>query len=378
MEYGIDRIDQYKKLLSGRIALATAPSGRTSSLQSTIERLQEVCKLQLLLAPEHGVRGDKAAGETFENAVDVPSGLPVMSLYGKNASHHLSKEACESFDTLVYDIQDVGARCYTFISTLKILIEDCAEHGKRLIVLDRPNPLGDAAEGMLLKSETRSFVGCYDIPLRYGLTCGEFAQMVNCEQKYNCDLHIVPCKGWQRQQLFPSLNKVWVMPSLAMARFETALLYPGTCMLEGVNCSEGRGTADPFAILGAPYIDAEKLTARFNALHLSGLIATSLYFTPSASKYAGEMCGGMHLHVTDAERVRPVEMGMRLLALIREMYPNSFCLLPPHMAGDMPFISKLAGHRLFENADWPVDDWVAAAANEAESFAKRKQEYHLY
>ena len=172
MEYGVDRIGQHAGLLNGRVALATSPSGRTSGLQSTIERLREVCSLQLLLAPEHGVRGDKGAGEIFENAVDGPSGLLVTSLYGKEASHHLSEEACAAFDILVYDIQDVGARCYTFISTLQILLEDCARYGKRLIVLDRPNPLGDMAEGMLLRLDTRSFVGCYDIPLRYWLTCG--------------------------------------------------------------------------------------------------------------------------------------------------------------------------------------------------------------
>ena len=171
---------------------------------------------------------------------------------------------------------------------------------------------------------------------------------------------------------------MWVMPSLAMPRFETALLYPGTCMLEGVNCSEGRGTADPFAILGAPYIDAETLTARFNAMKLPGVIATPLYFTPSASKYAGEMCGGMHLHVTDAHRVQPVALGMQLLALIRELYPKHFSLLPPLREGDMPFLSKLAGHRLFENADWPVEEWLACAEREAAAFAARKQAYHLY
>lgn len=378
MEYGVDRIGQHAGLLNGRVALATSPSGRTSGLQSTIERLREVCSLQLLLAPEHGVRGDKGAGETFENAVDGPSGLPVASLYGKDASHHLSEEVCAAFDILVYDIQDVGARCYTFISTLQILLEDCARYGKRLIVLDRPNPLGDMAEGMLLRPDTRSFVGCYDIPLRYGLTCGEFALMVNHERDLGCDLQVIPCLGWNRHALFPELNKVWVMPSLAMPRFETALLYPGTCMLEGVNCSEGRGTADPFAILGAPYIDAETLTARFNAMKLPGVIATPLYFTPSASKYAGEMCGGMHLHVTDAHRVQPVALGMQLLALIRELYPKHFSLLPPLREGDMPFLSKLAGHRLFENADWPVEDWLSCAEREAAAFAARKQAYHLY
>ena len=375
--FGIDRVAEYRELLAGRVALITAPSGRTADNRSSIDRLREVCDLRLLLAPEHGVRGDKGAGELFDDCVDGPSGLPMMSLYRREGKG-LSFQALDRFDTLVYDIQDVGCRYYTFISTLRNAMAGCAGAGKRLVVLDRGNPLGGTVEGTLLQREYRSFVGCWEMPQRYGLTCGEFARMINGEERLGCDLQVVPCAGLTRSMMFSDWGRVWVMPSLAMPRFETALLYPGTCMLEGVNCSEGRGTADPFAILGAPYIDAETLTARFNAMKLPGVIATPLYFTPSASKYAGEMCGGMHLHVTDAHRVQPVALGMQLLALIRELYPKHFSLLPPLREGDMPFLSKLAGHRLFENADWPVEDWLACAEREAAAFAARKQAYHLY
>ena len=375
--FGADRVAEFSHLLSGRAALLTGPSGRTSGNEPTIDVLKRCCDLRLLLAPEHGVRGDKAAGALFADETDPESGLTVRSLYTKT-SKRLSAETLALFDTLVYDIADVGCRYYTFLSTLRYCIEDCAAAGKRLVVLDRPNPLGDRVEGGLLRPETASFVGGYEMPVCYGLTCGELAEMMNAELGCGCDLQIVPCANLTRACTFRDWGHYWVTPSLGIPRFETALLYPGTCMLEGVNCSEGRGTADPFAILGAPYIDAETLTARFNAMKLPGVIATPLYFTPSASKYAGEMCGGMHLHVTDAHRVQPVALGMQLLALIRELYPKHFSLLPPLREGNMPFLSKLAGHRLFENADWPVEDWLACAEREAAAFAARKQAYHLY
>ena len=189
--FGIDRVGEFAHLLEGRVALITSPSGRTADNRSSIDRLKEVCDLQLLLAPEHGVRGDKGAGELFEDCVDGPSGLPMMSLYRKD-SKGLSPEALARFDTLVYDIQDVGCRYYTFISTLRNAMGDCAKAGKRLVVLDRPNPLGGKVEGTTLLPDYRSFVGCWEMPQRYGLTCGEFARMVNAEEHIGCDLQVVP------------------------------------------------------------------------------------------------------------------------------------------------------------------------------------------
>ncbi|MDO5483906.1 MAG: DUF1343 domain-containing protein, partial [Desulfovibrionaceae bacterium] len=169
--FGADRINEYRHLFTGRVALLTSPSGRTSANRSTIDVLREHCNLQLLLAPEHGVRGDKAAGALFTDETDPESGLPVSSLYTKE-SKRLSPQTLENFDTLVYDIADVGCRYYTFISSLRYCIEDCAAAGKRLVVLDRPNPMGEWVEGGLLRMENQSFVGCYDLPVCYGLTCG--------------------------------------------------------------------------------------------------------------------------------------------------------------------------------------------------------------
>lgn len=375
--FGVDRISEYRGILTGRVALLTAPSGRTSGNRSTIAVLQECCDLVLLLAPEHGVRGDKAAGALFADETDEDSGLPVRSLYTKE-SKRLSAETLEKFDTLVYDIADVGCRYYTFISTLKFCIADCARAGKRLVVLDRPNPLGDRVEGGVLQDAVSSFVGCHSLPVCYGLTCGELALMLNQELHAGCDLHIVPCAGLARHMTFRDWGLPWVMPSMGIPRYETALLYPGTCLIEGTNCSEGRGTADPFAIIGAPFIKAEAFCTAFNALHCPGIVATPVYFTPTASKHQGILCGGIHLHILDEALLKPVELGVKLLDLLRTLYPADFRLLPPHQAGGRPFLSLLAGHRDFENPGWRPEEILRRYEEESSDFRRRKAPFEIY
>ena len=375
--FGADRIGEYRDCFAGRVALLTSPSGRTRDNRSTIDVLKDFCDLQLLLAPEHGVRGDKAAGALFTDQIDEESGLTVRSLYTKE-SKRLSPETLSRFDTLVYDIADVGCRYYTFISTLRYCIEDCAAAGKRLVVLDRPNPLGDRVEGGMLREECSSFVGCYDLPVCYGLSCGELAMMMNEELGSGCDLKIVPCAGLTREMTFRNWDHYWVMPSLGIPRYETALLYPGTCLIEGTNLSEGRGTADPFAIIGAPFIRAEEFCRAFNDLNCPGVVATPVYFTPTASKHQGELCGGIHLHIEDEYLLKPVELGVRLLDLLRRMYPADFQLLPPFREGGKPFLSLLAGHREFETPDWDLDTILTHYAAESEAFRLRNAAYDIY
>lgn len=375
--FGADRVAEFKELFVGRVALLTSPTGRTSDNRSTIEVLKAYCQLQLLLAPEHGVRGDKAAGALFSDEIDEESGLPVRSLYTKD-SKRLSAETLEKFDTLVYDIADVGCRYYTFISTLRYCIEDCAAAGKRLVVLDRPNPLGEWVEGGLLQEACSSFVGSYPLPVCYGLTCGELANMMNAELKAGCDLHIVPCAGLTRKMNFRHWDHYWVMPSLGIPRYETAMLYPGTCLIEGTNCSEGRGTADPFAIIGAPFIRAEAFAKAFNEMNCPGIVATPVYFTPTASKHQGVLCGGIHIHIVDEYLLQPVEMGVKLLDLLRSMYPNDFHFLAPHRDGGKPFISLLSGHRDFEQPDWNVEEMLTRYARESDTFRWRKAPYEIY
>ena len=375
--FGVDRVAEYRQLFVGRTALLTGPSGRTSGNRPTVEVLRDCCDLRLLLAPEHGVRGDKAAGALFSDEVDEETGLPVRSLYTKT-SKRLSPETLELFDTLVYDMADVGCRYYTFLSSLRYCIEDCAAAGKRLVVLDRPNPLGDRVEGGLLRPETGSFVGGYSIPVCYGLTCGELADMINRELGCGCDLKMVPCGGLTREMTFRDWGHYWVMPSLGIPRFETALLYPGTCLIEGTNLSEGRGTADPFAILGAPFIRAEQFSREFNAMGCPGVEATPVYFTPTTSKHQGSLCGGIHLHITHEKQLQPVELGVKLLDLLRQMYPGDFQFLPPVRQDGKPFVSLLAGHRDFEDPNWQAQAILERYRQESREFRQRRKPYEYY
>ena len=374
---GADRVAEYPSLFHGRVALLTGPTGRTWDNRSTIDVLKTCCSLCLLLAPEHGVRGDQAAGVLIPDGIDEESGLPVRSLYSGD-SKRLSSQILAQFDTLVYDIADVVCRYYTYISTLRYCIEDCAAAGKRLVVLDRPNPLGDRVEGGILRAECRSFVGAYPLPVCYGLTCGELANMMNTELRCGCDLHIVPCAGLTRNMTFRDWEHYWVMPSPNIPRYETVLLYPGTCLIEGTNCSEGRGTADPFAIIGAPFIRAEAFAREFNRLGCPGVTATPIYFTPSASKHQGTLCGGIHLHVVNEDILKPVELGVKLLDLLRRLYPSEFHFLPPVREGGKPFLCLLAGHRCFEDPAWDAGSVLRFYGLESEAFRRRKAPYEIY
>jgi len=376
--YGIDHIKSYKEWIAdGRVGLLTSITGRDSQNRSTISILQEMCNLTALFGPEHGVRGDLAAGVMVENNVDFATGLPVYSLYGGEGKH-ISQEQLDCFDILVYDIQDIGVRYYTFLSTLHNVLMDCAKAGKRFVVLDRPNPLGGAiVEGGILDMDYSSFVGCYPLPVRYGLTSGEAAMMMNAEMNYGCDLKIVPCSGWKRNSLFSDWGKLWPMPSLGLPTFETTLLYPGTCLIEGTNLSEGRGTAAPFRIIGAPFVDAEALTAAFNQIGLAGVIATPVWFQPTASKYQGEQCGGILLHVTDAAVLRPVTVGVNLLHILRTMYPEDYTILPPYKIGGRPFLALLSGGADL-TGDWDMAALLERYEAESMAFIKRKNCYHIY
>lgn len=375
--FGIDRVAQFRELFTGRVALLTAPTGRTRDNRSSVDVLKECCDLRLLLAPEHGIRGDKPAGALFADEKDPESGLPVCSLYTEG-SKRLSRDKLDRFDTLVYDIADVGCRYYTFLATLRYCMEDCAAAGKRLVVLDRPNPLGDRVEGGVLREETLSFVGGYSLPVCYGLTIGELARMMNGELGLLCDLHVVPCSGLTRDMTFRDWGHYWIMTSLNIPRYETALLYPGTCLVEGTNLSEGRGTADPFAIIGAPFIRAEGFCKAFNDLGCPGVVATPVYFTPTVSKHRGQVCGGIHLHIVEEARLEPVALGVKLLDLARRMYPDDFRLLDTSADWPLPFLSHLSGHRDFEKEDWTPEEVLSRYARESQEFRLRKAPYELY
>ncbi len=379
MKNGIDCIGDYAAILQGkRLGLVTSVSGVGRDFTSSVDILHSAYHLTALYGPEHGVRGAADAGAAVESYTDPDTGLPVHSLYRKD-SKHFTQEMLADIDALVYDIQDVGTRYYTYISTLLYALGDCAKYGKELIVLDRINPLGGSIiEGNVLREEYKSFVGAYPLCTRYGLTAGEFARMANAEQALCCNLSVVPCAGWKRSTLFSQNDLCWMMPSLGIPRFETALLYPGTCIFEGTNVSEGRGTSCPFELIGAPWVNARALTAAMSARALAGVAFTAAYFTPSASKHAGQPCEGVHIHITDAHAFRAVETAYTLLYTLRDLYPDAFAFLPPVRSGSRPFISLLAGSGVFEGEPPALAALLEGFAQDEKAFLRRKEAYHLY
>ncbi len=374
---GADRIEEYKDFFQGgRVGLITTPTGRRTDGKSTIDALNEICDLKVLFGAEHGIRGDIEDAATVEKTKDKKTGLPVYSLY-EGSRRRMTAEMLDLFDIIVYDIQDVGSRYYTFISSLKNVMEDCSGRGKKVVVLDRPDPLGGViTEGNILEQSEYSFVGCHSLPVRYALTPGEFALMVKKEQNLNLDVSIVPLSGWKRDTFFPETGLNFIMPSPNIPSFETALVYVGTCLLEGTNVSEGRGTANPFKVIGAPFIkDAERLSDEFNKKGFAGLCATPYYFNPYTSKHSGKHCGGIHIHVTDQSAAKPFEMGLHLLEMLRDMY-EEFEFLPPVQGRDKPFIQMLSGMELHKG--FKADELIEEIDGHRSSFEERKKEFHLY
>lgn len=378
---GIDCIGKYDKQFKGkRLGLLTSISGVDRNLHSSIEILHKTYGLTALFGPEHGVRGNIGAGDTVDTYTDPETGLRVYSLYRKD-SKRLTEEMLITVDAVIYDIADVGTRYYTFISTMVNAMEECARYGKQLIILDRFNPLSGKIEGNCLKTGFESFVGIYSLCMRYGLTVGEVALMVNKERKISCDLQVIPCEGWSRNMLFPDTGNIWVMPSLGIPRFETALLYPGTCLFEGTNVSEGRGTAAPFEIIGASYVDGIKLTNRMTEQKLPGVAFSPVYFKPFFSKFQGVECQGVHIHVTDARSFRACETGLRLLMTIREMYEDAFVYLIPYTEGGRPFIELLYGSGKLiqaDSAETSLRELILEMEEDARAFEERAKQYYLY
>ncbi len=376
---GIDCISKYNHLFKGKkLGLITSVSGVDRDFTSTIDILNSKYQLTTLYAPEHGVRGDKGAGDTVADYIDEVTGIPVYSLYRKD-SKHLSAELVKDIDALVFDIQDIGSRYYTFISTMIYALEDCKKFQKEFIVLDRINMLGgDEVSGTLLNLEYKSFVGAYDIPNRYGLTIGELAQMVNKERNINCDLTIIPVENWQRTQSILETDLPFVMPSLGIPTFETAFMYVGTCLFEGTNISEGRGTTTPFLTIGAPFINAKDLIEKMKKKNLLGIAYTPIYFTPTFSKFKDENCQGIHLHVTDYKTCDPFIVGVELLFAIKEMYSKEFHYLKPYSENGKMFIEYLTGSDNLTSKEMSKENFIAQAKRDAEIFKKRKSIYEMY
>ena len=276
-----------------------------------------------LFTPQHGFFCEKQDNMIESgHMTDQITGRPVFSLYGD--TRRPTKEMFEHIDVLLVDIVDVGTRVYTFLYTLAYCMEAAREFGKKVVVLDRPNPIGDAVEGNLLKEDCRSFVGLYPIPMRHGLTFGELALLLNDAYGIKADLAVIPMRGWQREMYFPDTGLPFVFPSPNMPTPAAALTYPGQVIWEGTNISEGRGTTLPFELLGAPYLDHRELLAKLAAIPLPGCHLRPVVFEPTSNKWAGVACTGFNLHVTDRATFKPYRTALALLQAIMLLYPEGF------------------------------------------------------
>jgi uncharacterized protein YbbC (DUF1343 family) len=322
-------VEERLDLLAGqRIALVTNHTGRLSNGEFTLDMLlRKGIRIVRLFGPEHGIRGTAGAGESVADTIDAKTGIPVVSLYGKLQKPTPAMLA--DIDMMVYDIQDVGARFYTYISTMKLCMEASAENGLDFVVLDRPNPLGGLkVDGPIMEDSLRSFVGLLPIPVVYGLTCGELAEMINGERWLSggkqARLTVVRMEGWKRSLLWDATGLPWVAPSPNIPFPGSALAYPATCYLEGTNLSEGRGTPRPFETVGAPFLDGVRLSSALKELKLHGVKISPISFIPGASKFKGESCQGVLMEVTDASEFEPLRTALSLLKVVLSSHSTDF------------------------------------------------------
>ncbi len=281
-------------------------------------------KLTCLFSPQHGFAAEKQDNMIeSDHAVDGKTGLPVFSLYGRQ--RRPTKDMFDHFDILFIDLVDVGTRVYTFMYTMAYCLEAAAAHGKKVVVLDRPNPIGGlTVEGNLLRSECASFVGLYPIPMRHGMTLGELALLFNREFGIDADLQIVKMAGWRRGMYFEDTGLPWIFPSPNMPTPATALVYPGQVLWEGTNVSEGRGTTLPFELVGAPYWEIEAIEEKLVASDLPGCMLRAVVFEPTSGKWAEQPCHGFHMHVTDRESFRPYRTSLALYQAVFALHPDDF------------------------------------------------------
>ena len=385
------RENGFRGLVGKRVGLVTNPSGVDSKLQSTIDILFNAPGVNLvaLYGPEHGVRGDLYAGDAVADAVDANTGLPVYSLYG--ATRKPTKEMLKGIDVMVYDIQDVGARSYTFISTLGLVMEACAEIGIEVMVLDRPNPLGGhKIEGCYVEQPFNSFVSQYKIPYVYGLTVGELAVLVNEEglnrgqkgdqKPARCKLSVVPMEGWTRDMLYEDTGLPWILPSPNIPFKETPLYYSasGICGELYGFMNVGVGYTLPFQVFGATWLDPEKLKSRLESYDLPGVSFRTIWFKPFSGSAKGQLVGGLQFFFTDYEKARITEVQFYVIQAVAELYPDkkAFEIIKGYGLFDKVCGTDYVRHKLA--ATYKVQDYIDYWRKDELAFRILSQKYHIY
>ena len=370
-------LKEEKNVLSGKkVGLITNPTGIDSKLTSIVDLLHDDPDINLtgLFGPEHGVRGDAQAGASVEYYIDEKTGLPVYSLYGKTKKP--TPEMLKDVEVLVFDIQDVGTRYYTYIYTMAYAMEAAKENDIPFIVLDRPNPQGgESVDGPVLEPEFSSFVGLYPIPLKHGMTVGELATLFNKEFKIGADLKVIKMKGWKRDMDYDDTGLPFVLPSPNMPTVSTTFVYPATGLIEGTNVSEGRGTTKPFELIGAPYINSDELAGKLNALRLPGVKFRAASFTPTFSKHAGKLSHGVEIYITDREEFKAVPTGLHIIKTIQDLYPGDFEFLAANnfnlLIGNGWIVSRI-------KAGSTVNEILKEYQVRQDAFKKVRKNYLLY
>ena len=371
---GIDVLarGKFRTLAGSRVGVVTNHTGRTASGQPTVDALFHApgVTLAALFGPEHGLRGDFDQPQVADST-DAATGLPVYSLYGTRTQPSAAQLA--DIDTLVFDIQDIGCRFYTYLSTLLHVLEAADAHGKRVVVLDRPNPItGTRAEGPLADPDKLAFVACHPLPVRHGLTLGELARLLHAEKRLTCSLEVISCEGWRRGDWYDATGLLWTDPSPNMRRLPAAALYPGMGLLEFTNVSVGRGTDTPFETFGAPYIDARAFAAALNTKQLPGVRFVPVQFTPRASVFGGERCGGVQVLVTDRDALDAVRVGVTLALTLRHLSPRHWQpeKLMTLLVNQAAFDAVAAGK--------PYAEIAAGWAADLQLFETRARKWRLY
>jgi len=386
-------IEQHLDLLKGkRVGIVTNHSGLLSDGRHIVDVLNANpdIKVTALFGPEHGVRGDAPDGKGIEHDVNAKTGIKVYSLYGKVTKP--TDEMLKDIDILIFDIQDVGVRFYTFISTLSLTLEAAAEHHIKYIVLDRPNPIrGISVEGAVREDSLKSFVGLHPIPVTHGMTVGELAKMFNEEgwltKGVKVNLTVITMENWQRSMWFDETGLPWIKPSPNIMTLNTAIVYPGMCFIEGTNVSEGRGTQHPFEYIGAPWINGAVLAKELNSYNLSGVtfepveyIPTDIERVTTDPKYEDQKCNGVYIKVTNRNKFEPVRTGIYVLYALKKLYPNDFKWRESRSGGAL-YIDKLTGTvnvRLMLDAGKKPDEIIATWREGLRKFKSTREKYLIY
>ena len=378
IKLGIDLINNNLDLFKNkRVGLITNPTGIDSNFESTIDVLNNKVNLVALFSPEHGIRGSLQAGVNLGTYVDDKTGITVFSLYG--STRRPSKEMLDNIDILCIDIQDVGSRFYTYIYTMAYAMQACKEYNKEFVVFDRPNPCNAKDfEGNILDIKYRSFVGYYPILQRHGLTIGELSKLFNEEFEINCKLNVIKMENYNRSLYFEDTKKLWVLPSPNIPTPSSTIVYNCTCIFEGTNVSEGRGTTTPFEIVGAPYIDPEKLSEKMNSFNFKGVYFRPQYFTPTFSKHKDVLCGGVFLHILNRNEFTPVKVGWTMLEVIRTMYSANFQVNSPYREGGNTMLEYNTGTNKIKNHELSLKEQMTIIDNDTNEFAKIRNKYLLY